>query len=243
MTTHKQQKRLLMSAGPAALPGAPPFLTPSQRFQGFGDALIRNGLPIVGILLLQYDAPRMALVYFFDTWVALIVVAALEARLTHKSANGGAGNGRSLPANFFDAIVSSLLVISFLMIPVAAPLLIFVGFSEGRALLAADSTLWPLIGANTAIAFASFFVKSYTMPVNTATEERLKFRFQLTFFRWFAIVILFYLLGQFFELGKVFTYVMVIAYCGFTIWAECFPEQIGRIPRFLRTGSWDGAQK
>ncbi len=203
------------------------------------DALLSNGLPIIGVLFLHYDATRMALVYFFDTWIGLIAVAALETLLTQRSANDGSGNGRSALANYFDALGSSFLVVSLLMVPVVAPLLIFVGFAEGRALLAGDSTLWPLIGANAVIALISFFVQSVTMPMNSATEERLKFRFQLTFFRWFAIVILFYLLGQFFELGKLFAYLMVIAYCAFTIWAECFPEHIGKIPRFLQTGSWD----
>ena len=38
-------------------------------------------------------------------------------------------------ANYFDALGSSFLVVSLLIVPVVAPLLIFVGFSEGRALL------------------------------------------------------------------------------------------------------------
>ena len=245
MAKKKSQPGRLLRSDHAPLRPAPLALalTPAQRFQRLADALFGNGLPIIGVLFLHYDAPRMALVYFFDTWITLMVVVALQALLTQRRTTDGAGNGRSALANYFDAIGSSFLVVSLLMVPVMAPLLIFVGFSEGRALLASDSTLWPLISANVVIAVISFFVQSYTMPVTAASEERLKFRFQLTFFRWFAIVILFYLLGQFFELGKLFTYLMVIAYCAFTIGAECFPEQIGKIPRFLQTGSWDRAPR
>ena len=245
MAKKKSQPNRLLSGDRAPLPPEPIALalTPAQRFQRLADALFSNGLPIIGVLFLNYDAPRMALVYFFDTWMALIVVAALQARLTHKSENAGAGNGRSALANYFDALGSSLIVNSLLMVPVVAPLLIFVSFSEGRVLLASDSTLWPLIGANGVIALISFFVQSHTMPVNAQSEDRLKFRFQLTFFRWFAIVILFYLLGQFFEVGKLFTYLMVIAYSVFSMWGECFPEQIGKIPRFLQTGIWDARPK
>lgn len=215
------------------LPVVPLTLTTPQRLSRLADSLFRNSVPIYGLLFLHYDAQRMMLLYFFDTWIGLIMVAALDVRLTQRSANAGVGNGRSLIANYFDAVVSSILVISVLMIPVAAPAL-FMSFSEGKSLLAKDSTLWPLVGANAAVAAISFLLQSVTMPNNSATEAQFRHRFQLTFFRWLAVVVIFYGLLQFIGFSTISIYLMVIVYSGFSVFGDCFPEQIERIPEFLK---------
>lgn len=207
-----------------------------QRARGLADVLLRNAVPIIGVLFLHYSAERLLLVYLFDTWIGLMMVAALQALLTQRSANGGAGNGRSLLANYFDALGSSFIVISLLMVPVLAPALLVVSHEQGRALLHGDSTLWPLVAANAAAAIASFFIQSATMPTAPASERRLKQRFILGFFRWLAVVALFFLGGQWFDMVGAYSLLAVcsvLLYCGFSVYAEMFPERIERIPDIL----------
>lgn len=228
------------SSDPAQMPApAPPPLkplAPMQRVQRISDVALRNAAPIIGVLFLQYDASRLLLVYLFDTWVGLMMVAALQALLTQRSSNDGAGNRRGAIANYFDALGSSFIVISLLMVPVLAPALLVVTHEEGRALLRSDSTLWPLLAANSAAAIVSFFVQSTTMPTALDSERRLKHRFLLGFFRWLAVVALFYVAGSWLDFSggdKVLAVLSVLLYCGFSIYAEFYPEQIDRIPDFL----------
>jgi len=202
------------------------------------DVLLRNAIPIIGVLFLHYDAQRMLMLYLLDTWISLVMVAALQALLTQRLANDGAGNGRSVIANYFDALVSSLVVISFIMVPVLAPALLVVTHEEGLALLRSDSTLWPLVAANASALVLSFVVQSVTMPTRPDTEGHLKHRFLLGFFRWLAVVALFYMVGGFlleFEGGgRILVALSVLLYGGFSIYAEFYPDHIQRIPDALR---------
>ncbi len=229
----------------ASLPPPPRLLTlpPLQRAQRLADVLLRNAAPIIGVLFLHYDAQRMLLLYLFDTWIGLVLVAALQALLTQRLANDGTGNGRSVVANYFDAIVSSLLVISFIMVPVLAPALLVVTHEEGLALLRSDSTLWPLLAANASAAVLSFVVQSNTMPTRPDTEAGLKHRFILGFFRWLAVVALFYMVGGFLDFeggGRILVVLSVLLYCGFSVYAEFYPDHIQRIPDALKVKKGNG---
>jgi len=226
---------------PKAASAPPPArlmtLPPLQRAQRLADVLLRNAAPIIGVLFLHYDANRMLMLYLFDTWIGLVLVAALQALLMQRCANNGAGNGRSVIANYFDALGSSLIVISLLMVPVLAPALLVVTHEEGRALLHADGTLWPLVAANASAALLSFAVQSVTMPTRPDTEGHLKHRFLLGFFRWLSVVALFYVVGGFLEFeggGQILVVLSVLLYCGFSIYAEFYPDHIQRIPDALK---------
>ena len=211
-------------------------LPPPQRVQRLSDVLLRNAVPIIGVLFLHYDSQRMLMLYLFDTWIGLVLVAALQALLTQRLTNNGAGNGRSRVANYFDALGSSLLVISLIMVPVLAPALLVVTHEEGFALLRSDSTLWPLVAANASAAVLSFVVQSATMATRPETEGHLKHRFLLGFFRWLAVVALFYIVGGFLDFeggGQILVVLSVLVYCGFSIYAEFYPDHIQRIPDAL----------
>ena len=222
----------------ASFPPPPRLLAlpPPQRVQRLADVLLRNAVPIIGVLFLHYDSQRMLMLYLFDTWIGLVLVAALQALLTQRLTNDGAGNGRSRVANYFDALGSSLLVISLIMVPVLAPALLVVTHEEGFALLRSDSTLWPLVAANASAAVLSFVVQSATMATRPETEGHLKHRFLLGFFRWLAVVALFYIVGGFLDFeggGRILVVLSVLVYCGFSIYAEFYPDHIQRIPDAL----------
>ena len=211
-------------------------LPPPQRVQRLADVLLRNAVPIIGVLFLHYDSQRMLMLYLFDTWIGLVLVAALQALLTQRLTNDGAGNGRSRVANYFDALGSSLLVISLIMVPVLAPALLVVTHEEGFALLRSDSTLWPFVAANASAAVLSFVVQSATMTTRPETEGHLKHRFLLGFFRWLAVVAMFYIIGGFLDFeggGQILVVLSVLLYCGFSIYAEFYPDHIQRIPDAL----------
>ena len=236
----KNHKGTPVSAARAATAQPPPTrlhdLPPLQRIQRLADVLLRNAAPVIGVLFLHYDASRMLLMYLFDTWVSLVLIAALQALLTQRLSNDGAGNGRSSAANYLDAIGSSLLVISFIMVPVLAPALLVVGGESGRELLRSDSNLWPLLLANAAAAITSFLVQARTMPTRPDSEALLKHRFVLGFFRWFAVVALFYLAGGWLDLDDHRGWLVllsVLLYCGFSVYAEFYPDHIARIPAAL----------
>ncbi len=239
MSKRKSVKPLPKTEPTVELAPPPRLMTlpPLQRAQRLADVLLRNAAPIIGVLFLSYDSQRMLMLYLFDTWISLVLVAALQALLTQRLANNGAGNGRSTVANYFDAIVSSLLVISLIMVPVLAPALLVVTHEEGFALLRADSSLWPLVAANASAAVLSFVVQSNTMPTRPETEGGLRHRFILGFFRWLAVVALFYMVGGFLGVeggGRILVVASVLLYCGFSIYAEFYPDHIQRIPDALK---------
>jgi hypothetical protein len=110
-----------------------PRMLPIERARRVADALLRSLVPIIGVLFFHYDSSRLLLLYLFDTAIGLAIAGALTALIMQRLTNDGAGNGRSVIANYFDAVVSSALVALMLMIPLMAPLLFIIGFSEGRA--------------------------------------------------------------------------------------------------------------
>jgi hypothetical protein len=129
------------------------------------------------------------------------------------------------------------------MIPVFVPALFVLSFADGLNLLRSTTSFGPLVAANATAILLSFFVQSATMPTKPTTELILKQRFLVAFFRWFAVVALFFVGGATLDSavdgdGRVFAVLGVVLYCAFSIYAECFPEHIARIPRFLQRGRW-----
>jgi hypothetical protein len=239
-STNRKSKSISLTENAQAFE---PALVSGRRAERFVDVIVRSAIPVVGVLFLQYNAAQMLLVFLVDTWMTLVAVSALQTLLTQRSANHGAGNGRSVFANYFDALGSSVLVISFLMIPVLAPALFVLSFGEGLSVLRSTASFWPLVATNAAAVFLSFFIQSVTMQAAPTTENLLKQRFLIAFFRWFAVVALLFVGGAVVDStvdgdGRVFAVLSVIVYCGFSVYAECYPEHIARIPHFLQTGRW-----
>jgi hypothetical protein len=236
-TRHASDAASSVTALASSVPRTPPMV----RAQRIADAAFRSLVPIVGVLFFHYDAPRLLLLYAFDTVIGLTLTGALTALLTQRLANEGAGNGRSVIANYFDAIVSSALVALMLMVPLMAPLLFIIGFAQGRALLSGDATLWALIAANAAAACASFVVQSATMRTAPESETPLKHNYIFIFFRWLAVLACFFVVGGFIDASDgeqsigayVLLFALLLAYNGFTMYGACFPEQIDRIPALL----------
>jgi Family of unknown function (DUF6498) len=213
----------LREAAPA---GAP--LPRSQPMPAIviAQVVVRNVVPVVGILLFGWRAFNVLALYFVDTMMIVVVLCAVIARaLTppDKSAVGGGVGGelRFVAAGFFIA--------AFMAIPLGIPLLFMAngdmgtigmtlsdrGFYVGAAIQAAMA-LWTCVALRRGLAAGM-----------TLETMRVKRRFAMVFLRWVAVLLVAYT-GIGLAFGRYAPFLFVVVYVVASIVAEIAPD------RFLR---------
>lgn len=210
----------------------PPVLPPSggSRPQpsplDLANVVVRNLVPVAGILFLGWSAPSILVLYFVDTMLAMAVIFAGLAR---HFAPAPSGEGIASRVNAEAGIVAAALFITaFIAIPLGLPLL-FVGaaadtnwreiFAEpsfrAGVVLQAIAAFWSAVGLYRALA------------AHTPEELRIKKRFALVFLRWIAVLMVMYS-GLLFLFGRFAPLVLVAVYAGTSIVIDIAPD------RFLR---------
>ncbi len=198
----------------------------SERRERVVFVILRNLIPILGILFLGWSAQNLIVLYFADTlgamW-ALVTGLALnfpEAQLATTLWGRVKNFGMMLFVGGF--------LIAFMAIPLGMPLLIYlmmVQWSWQSALADNDFVFGLLLIV--ALAFVGMFRQAQEIARLTPEHSNVKFDFSILMTRWVIILLLIYLLAFF--LGPWGAYLLVLGYAGATVASEIFPERFANL--------------
>jgi hypothetical protein len=188
--------------------------------------VVRNAVPIVGILVFGWKAFNVLALYFIDTMMVIAALCAVIAcGLTFVDKDSVSGRLNS-EAGFVGA---GVFIAAFIAVPLGIPLMFMANGDMGTieatladrsfyigAVIQAAFALWTYVGLRRAMAAGA-----------TLDTLRVKRRFALTFLRWIAVLGVVYTgIGQAF--GHYAPFLFVVVYVAVTIFAEIAPD------RFLR---------
>jgi hypothetical protein len=193
--------------------------------------VLRNLIPVVGILFLGWSAQNLIALYFADTlgamW-ALITALALnlpEAKL---------GKGLLVRAQAYATVIfATAFLVAFIAIPLGMPLFIYamaVQWDWRAAFGDTDFGYGLLVIAG--LAFVGMLRHYQVIARLTPDGSNAKRDFGILITRWFLVMVLIYFAG--FLLGELGAYVMVIGYVAATVASEIFPERFANL--FGRNG-------
>lgn len=208
----------------------PPVLPPSGSARplpsplDIANVVVRNLVPVGGILFLGWSAPSILVLYFVDTMLAMTVMFAGLARHLAPAPSGDDGVASRVNAEV-GYVAAALFITAFIAIPLGLPLL-FVG--------AAADTSWRDVFAEPSFrvglvlqAIAAFWsgVGLYrALRTHTPQELRIKKRFALVFLRWIAVLMAMYS-GLLFLFGRFAPLVLVAVYAGTSIMIDIAPDR------------------
>lgn len=183
--------------------------------------ILRNAIPIIGVLFLGWSAQNLIVLYFVDTlgamW-ALIVALALnfpEAR-----------TATTLPARFgqfITMIFVGCFLVAFLAIPLGMPLFIFLMTTKWDiwAALADQAFILGVVSIG-ALSLVGMLRHYQHIQKVTPEDASVKRDFGILMTRWVIVLIVIYLFG--FLLGPWGAYLMVFAYAAGTVAMELYPQ-------------------
>lgn len=203
-------------------PAAP--LRPSPL--DLANTVLRNLVPLGGILFLGWSATNVLILYFVDTMLAMVV---MFAGLTRHFMPPPCDDGLAARLNAeVGCVAMALLMAAVIAIPLGVPLLL-VGAS-------AHATWGEVFGEpsfrvglvmQVIAAFWSCLGLYRALATRTPEELRLKRRFALVFLRW-AVVLMAMYSGFLFLFGRFAPLILVAVYAGTSIVIDVAPD------RFLR---------
>jgi Family of unknown function (DUF6498) len=189
--------------------------------------VIRNAVPLVGILFFHWSAGNVLILYLLDTVLSMaVIIAGLASSFSPPPEGEGAAGWINAE---FGYVAAGLFTAAFLAIPLGAPVGIMLAASEFSfrdafhdhslrigALIQAALALWSYIGLYRAL------------RTHSPIELRLRSRFALVLMRWVVVIMATYLVLDILPPGEFVLLLLVIAYIAGSIAAEVAPD------RFLR---------
>src|SRR6185312_328846 len=223
MSEHQQR---VSSPSTSRASASPAIAATAMEPIAIAQVVVRNAVPLGGILVFGWKAFNVLALYFVDTMMVLAALCAVVAcGLTFVDRDSVAGRANS-EAGFIGA---GIFIAAFIAIPLGVPLVFMANgdmgtikatlgdrsFYVGAAIQAAFA-LWTYIGLRRALGAGA-----------TLETLRIKRRFALTFLRWIAVLAVVYTgIGRLF--GHYAPFAFVVVYVAVTIFAEIAPD------RFLR---------
>lgn len=190
------------------------------------DAIVRNVVPLGGILFLGWSAAAVLILYFVDTMLAMAVMFAGLARhfLPPPTDEGWAARANAEVGY----VGAALFICAFMAVPLGMPLIFMLAGSDvaWRDLLS-DPAFRAGLVLQAIAAFWSCRDLYRALRTHTPEELRLKRQFALVFLRWMAVIMVTYL-GVGFIFGRYAAFLFVAIYTAATIMIEVAPD------RFLR---------
>ena len=190
-------------------------------------AIIRNMVPLVGILAFHWPAGNVLILYLLDTVLSMaVIIAGLTSSFAPPPEGEGAASWINAEVGY---LAAGLFTAAFLAIPLGTPVAMMLVASDfsfrtafadpslrGGALVQAIVALWSYIGLYRAL------------RTHSPTQLRLRTRFALVFMRWLVVLIATYFILDILPPSEVVLLLLVIAYVAGSIAAEIAPD------RFLR---------
>lgn len=190
------------------------------------NAVVRNLVPLAGILFLGWSAANVLILYFVDT---LLAMAVMFAGLMRHFLPPPTDEGWAARANAeVGYVAAALFICAFLAVPLGVPLIFMLMGSDvvWRELLS-DPAFRSGLVLQAIAAFWSCRDLYRALRTHTPDELRLKRRFALVFLRWMVVIMVSYLgIGLIF--GRYAAFVFVAIYTAATIMTDVAPD------RFLR---------
>jgi Family of unknown function (DUF6498) len=189
--------------------------------------VIRNVVPLVGILAFHWPAGNVLILYLLDTVLSMaVIIAGLASSFAPPPEGEGAASWINAEAGY---VAAGLFTALFLAIPLGAPV--------GIMLAASDFSFWDAFhdrslrfGAliQAALALWSYIGLYRALRTHSPVELRLRSRFALVLMRWVVVIMATYLVLDILPPSEFVLLLVVIAYIAGSIVAEVAPD------RFLR---------
>ena len=192
-----------------------------------GQVVARNLVPVVGILVLDWSASTVLLLYFVDTMLSIgVIFAGLMSWFGRGSVEDRWASRLNAEVGY---VAGAAFLVAFIAVPLGMPL-VFVGalagWSDVKAIVA-DPALQAGIAWQVVAAVWSYAGLWRELHVRSPEELRVKRRFTLLFLRWVVILLAVYSpIGWLF--GRFLPHLLVALYAGASIVVEIAPD------RFLR---------
>ena len=215
-----------MKAPETAAPAAPaaPAVTGRGTISpmAIAQAIARNIVPLVGILIFHWSVGNVLILYLLDTLLAMAVIIAGLASSFAPSTSGDVGERINSQGGY---LFVGLLLAAFFAIPLGMPVGIMLAssaFSFRDAFH--DSSLRN--GALIQIAMAAWSYASLYRALRTHTPAQLHLRprFALVFMRWIVVIMVAYFVMEILPVGWSLL-LLVAAYIGASVAAEVAPDR------------------
>jgi len=192
-----------------------------------GQVVARNLVPVVGILVLDWSASTVLLLYFVDTMLSIgVIFAGLMSWFGRGSVEDRWASRLNAEVGY---VAGAAFLVAFIAVPLGMPL-VFVGALAGWSdvkVIFADPALQAGIAWQVVAAVWSYAGLWRELHVRSPEELRVKRRFTLLLLRWVVILAAVYSpIGWLF--GRFLPHLLVALYAGASIFVEIAPD------RFLR---------
>jgi hypothetical protein len=190
-------------------------------------AVARNIVPLVGILVFHWSAGNVLILYLLDTLLSMaVIISGLASSLVSPPDDEGIGGWINAEAGY---VLAGLLVAAFLAVPLGMPVGIMLaasGFSFREAFN--DSSLRGGALVQAVVALWSYIELYRALRTYSPAQLKLRPRFALVFMRWLVVIMVTYFILDILPPSEFVLLILVVAYIAGSIFAEIAPD------RFLR---------
>ena len=195
--------------------------------------VLRNIVPIVGVVFFHWSAANLLILYFIDTLLAFTVIAAglLYSQFPAEEAPGFAARLNTIVGY----AAGSLFIALILAIPLGMPVFILV-FGVGSVSfldMLRDQGFQVGLGLQAVASLISFRDLVVALRRYTPEQLGLKRRFAFVMLRWLGTIMAAYVPVTFL-LGRYAPLLLIAVYIGLTIFAELMPDRF--LAAFGETG-------
>ncbi len=230
------RKRHAVSQPPTAAVATLPTiaLPPARRALHLLQAALRFCVPVVGVLVFNLSAPQLILLYFVDTWLALLVVFSLLMLSFFPVRDWVHGSIFDRFSHVIGIFFAAMFIASFVMVTVAFPL-IYVHHAMPLTEIMQSPTFqnavfWHIIFSLTAFASQGWELAQVSDAIHqTQIQWQLRRRFFYIFLRWFAVYFLTFVPFVQFVGARAMSVLYVIAYSAFGFATELFPRKFEKM--------------
>ena len=190
-------------------------------------AIARNVVPLVGVLVFHWSAGNVLILYLLDTLLSMaVIIAGLASSLTPLPDDEGVGGWINAEAGY---VLGGLLTAALLAVPLGMPVGIMLaasGFSFREAFN--DSSLRGGALLQAVVALWSYIELYRALRTHSPAQLKLRQRFALVFMRWVVVIMVTYFILDILPPSRPVLLILVVAYIAGSIFAEIAPD------RFLR---------
>lgn len=188
--------------------------------------ILRNAIPIIGVLFLGWSAQNLIVIYFADTLGAMWALI-MGLALNFPEVQAAKGWSVRLGQYAMMLFVSCFLV-AFLAIPLGMPLFIYLMMTQWdiRAALQEQAFILGIVSI-AALSLVGMLRHYQNIQRVSPEDASVKRDFGILMTRWFIVLIVIYFIG--FLLGPWGAYVMVIAYAAGTVAMELYPQWFSQL--------------